>query len=428
MTPSRYDVACKREGENGTAHVVVTVTDTTTGTAAKPVTVTRENLHDAAARVAGLMEGATAADVERQLNDELADRPPEPAPMTFRELAPKFPHLRRPVIHEIIREGESANVISGSKGYKSHVVVDMGLSVATGRMWLGRFKVEPGNVLLVDNELHGETLADRVPKIARARGIVFDEYADRLHIESLRGRLRDILAMESYFGRLEPGRFKLIILDALYRMLPTIPGAGENDNALMTQVYNAIDRYADRLGCAFVIIHHGSKGPQGGKAITDVGSGAGAQSRACDTHVVIRPHEDEDCAVMEAALRSWPPLTPVGVRWTYPVWTIDDTIDTGRLLREGRRRPKKEEPEQPAEPPVVWDVDSFVAAFLAADPRSEDAILVNTAGRDLSDRLAKRLLATAVESGKAHRWEFGNRQKARFSTIEQPVTATSEAP
>jgi hypothetical protein len=348
-TTARYDVAVKPEGTNGTARLVVTITDTQTGVVNEPVTVTRQTLHEDAGRVAALMEGADPAKVEHELAAALD---PEPAPQTFREMAPRFPHLRRPVIHGLLREGESANVISASKGYKSHVVADMGLSVATGRVWLGRFQVEPGNVLLIDNELHGETLVDRVPKIAKARGILFDEYADRLHVESLRGRLRDILAMEGYFGRLEPRRFKLIVLDSLYRMMPTAPGgAGENDNSLMTSVYNAIDRYADRLGAAFVIIHHSTKGNQAGKAITDMGAGAGAQSRACDSHVVIRPHEEEDCAVLEAAVRSWPPVDPIGLRWTYPVWTPDDTLDPTRLLREGRRKAKpKDEPEGPVRP------------------------------------------------------------------------------
>jgi RecA-family ATPase len=65
----------------------------------------------------------------------------------------------------------------------------------------------------------------------------------------------------------------------------------ENDNASMAAVYNAIDRYADRLGCCFVAIHHASKGSQAEKSVTDVGAGAGSMSRAADTHLILRPHE-----------------------------------------------------------------------------------------------------------------------------------------
>jgi uncharacterized caspase-like protein len=68
-------------------------------------------------------------------------------------------------------------------------------------------------------------------------------------------------------------KFSLIILDSFYRFLPI--GDNENDNGTMAQVYNHIDRFAARLGCAFVLVHHASKGMQSGKAVTDVGAGAG---------------------------------------------------------------------------------------------------------------------------------------------------------
>lgn len=47
----------------------------------------------------------------------------------------------------------------------------------------------------------------------------------------------------------EPGQFKLIVVDALYRCLPK--GTDENSNADVAQLYNSIDTYADRLKCAF---------------------------------------------------------------------------------------------------------------------------------------------------------------------------------
>jgi hypothetical protein len=44
---------------------------------------------------------------------------------------------------------------------------------ATGRPWLG-FHTVKGDVLILDNELHGETSANRIPKVADARGIGVD--------------------------------------------------------------------------------------------------------------------------------------------------------------------------------------------------------------------------------------------------------------
>jgi len=44
------------------------------------------------------------------------------------------------------------------------------LSVATGRPWLGMFPTVKGDVLIIDNELHGETSAHRIPQGGRGQG------------------------------------------------------------------------------------------------------------------------------------------------------------------------------------------------------------------------------------------------------------------
>ncbi len=87
-------------------------------------------------------------------------------------------------------------------------------------------------------------------------------------------------------------------------------------------IYNLIDRYALQLGCCFVLIHHSSKGNQSGKAVTDVRTGAGSQSRATDTHLIPRPHEEPGAVVVDAAVRSWPPIEPRCLRWEFPVFQL----------------------------------------------------------------------------------------------------------
>jgi len=256
-------------------------------------------------------------------------RGPRPQFRSAGELIRDCPALRTPILQGLLREGETMNVIAPPKAGKSWLVLDGALSVATGRRWLSR-EVESGEVLIIDNELHGETMANRIPKVAEARGIPFSEYHDRLHVDNLRGRLSPLADMWGYFDDLEPGRFKLIILDAWYRFME--PGTDENDNGAMTEMYNLLDRFAARLGCAFVCIHHSTKGTQSGKSIIDVGAGAGAQSRAADAHMIIRHHAEVGCFVIEAVARSWAPPEPVCVRWSWPVFSIENGLDAASLL------------------------------------------------------------------------------------------------
>jgi hypothetical protein len=337
-------------------------------------------------------------------------------PRSVRELLVQFPELRPPLIHGLLRQGETMNVISAAKLGKSWLVLDLALAVATGRPWLG-FETERGPVLIIDNELHGETSANRIPKVARARGISLEEIVDEVYVQNLRGQLLDIFCMRDYFEALEPGRFKVVILDAFYRFMPA--DKDENDNGTMANIYNAIDSYADRLGCSFLLIHHSSKGDQSLKVVTDVGAGAGAQSRATDTHLIMRAHEESDAIVLDAAVRSWPPVQPRCLRWVFPVWEPADDLDP-TFLRSDRRRKQPRKPEPPPAPePAPWTVPRFAGEFLAPEPRAKRAILESASMAGLSRRRAEGLLDLAIEWGLAHRWTFASNEPHGYATAPQ---------
>jgi hypothetical protein len=349
-----------------------------------------------------------------------APKPTWRGPRSVRELLVQFPELRPPLIHGLLRQGETMNVISAPKLGKSWLVLDLALAIATGRRWLG-FETEAGPVLIIDNELHGETSANRIPKVARARGIPLEEIADAVFVENLRGQLQDIFCMRDYFEALEPGRFRVIILDAFYRFMPV--DKDENDNGTMANIYNAIDSYADRLGCSFLLIHHSTKGDQSLKAITDVGAGAGAQSRATDTHLIMRPHEEDGVVVLDAAVRSWPPTEPRCLRWVFPTWEPADDLDPS-LLRSQRRRKRPRKSETPPAPePEPWTVERFVAEYLGPEPRAKRAILESAAMGELSRRRADGLLNLAMEAGLVHRWVFASNEPHGFATESQPEEA-----
>lgn len=338
------------------------------------------------------------------------------APVSLDELTTHFPDLRPPVIHGLLRRGETMNIISSPKIGKSWLVTDLALAVATGRSWLDMFPCEPGDVLVIDNELHSETSANRIPKVAAARRIGMSDIGKRVFVQNLRGHWQDIFSLGTYFRSLEPGRFRVIILDAMYRFMPR--EMDENDNGTMANVYNAIDRYADSLGCCFVLIHHTSKGNQSGKAVTDVGAGAGSQSRATDTHLVLRPHQEDDVVVLDAAVRSWPPLMPRCLRWTFPVWSPVDELDPTQLRSEHPRRARKEE----AEP--EWDAERFTSAFVGAEPKLIDAILVEANKQGLNDFKSRTLLRKAESVALVHRWRMG---QGRLGYAEQPPPSPAEA-
>ncbi|QOV91066.1 AAA family ATPase [Humisphaera borealis] len=358
-------------------------------------------------------------------------KPTEPADtiraVSLGELLRDHPELRRPVIHGVAREGEIINVIAGPKVGKSWLVYDLLLSVAAGVPWLARFTCERRRVLLIDNELAEPTIANRIPKVVDAKGMDLSDVAGFLEVVSLRGKLKDIFAIERFLATVEPGTYGLVVIDAFYRALPI--DTDENANGDITALYNVAAGMAERLKCALVFIHHASKGNQSGKGVTDVGSGAGSQSRAADAHIVLRPHAVDGAVVMEAVVRSFAPVQPLCLRWEFPKFIPADDLDPSELKMPGPKRKRKEDTgdADPSETQIVWTPAKFAETFLNEEPKSKDQIVTAAEVVDISERKAFRWLNAAVDAGLAYRWEFAGKGKpVKFATIAQPVTRVTE--
>lgn len=248
---------------------------------------------------------------------------------TLPQLREQFPHMHVPVVDGLFRAGETVNIIAAPKMGKSWLGYGLGIAVATGSKWLTEFKTSQGRVLLVDNELHPPTIARRVPRVAEALGFRPEDYEHNFDVWTLRGRLRSLAELAVPFADMEADYYKLIILDAKYRF--ALAGVSENDNAAETLVYNTLDQLADQTGAAFVLIHHASKGNQSSKSVTDVGAGAGAQSQAADCHIVLREHEEPGVVVLDAAVRSFPPVEPLPLRFEFPIWVRELGVDPADL-------------------------------------------------------------------------------------------------
>ncbi len=254
-------------------------------------------------------------------------------PLSLGELKVQYPKLPEQIIHGLLRVGETMNVIAASKVGKSWIIYLFALCIVTGRRLWDTFGIVPGDVLILDNELFPEVSAFRLPLVAKALGLDPEDCDGKLFVKNLRGCLLDIHGIARYLRKnVKPGQYKVIVIDAYYRILPE--GMDENGNSPTTQIYNQIDSLSRELGCAFILVHHSSKGSQSSKAVTDVGAGAGAQSRAADVHLVLRPHEEPGVVVAEAALRSQPPLEPICLRFdasTFPLWKLVEGLDATAL-------------------------------------------------------------------------------------------------
>ena len=301
----------------------------------------------------------------------------------------QHPRMRPPVIDGLVRQGETANVVSASKVGKSWFAYGLLLAVVNGLLWLNKFLCTPGRALLIDNELHPETIAHRIQVVAEAMQLD-DTWRDSLDILSIRGQSQSLPMLSSVIHNMERGRYAVVVGDAWYRFLPG--GVDENSNADVMRLYNLIDDYADYLRAAWVNIHHSSKGDQSGKAITDVGAGAGSQSRAADSHLILRPHEEDGVAVLQAVVRSFPPVEPLALRWSYPLWLPAIDVDPQRIKRPMTSR-RNAEKQQQREERSAKELDEGRRAIVQAmtaigDPETKERIRSTVGGSKEAFRLA----------------------------------------
>lgn len=306
-------------------------------------------------------------------------------PIGIIDLVHEHPSLSEPLVEGVFRRGETCNVIAATKAGKSWLTYGMALSIATGKPWLNHFRCTQGRVLMIDNELHPSTLAYRIPLAAKALGISPASYGANLDIVSLRGRIQGLDQIgNNLIKHLRFGEYDAIFLDAWYRAIPS--GKGENDNSAMAEAFNLVDRYAAYTGASWILVHHSTKGDQADKRVTDVGSGAGSQSRAADTHMIFREHQEENCVTLEAAVRSFPPLKPITMRWEFPIWTFDESLDPKALKRSKTRQESKQE---------LKDADGcqLLLSLLEHGPETRRAIQERCGmGRERVNRLLRLLL------------------------------------
>ena len=272
------------------------------------------------------------------------------------DLLQEYHNMKEPLIEGLLRREEVMNIVAAPKTGKSWFVLQLALAFCTGTKWAG-VSCTKGKVLLIDNELHKETISKRIRTVAYAMGIP-EDCADlgNLNIYPQRGDEKDLRLIASTVKQETDEKFDVIIIDALYKALPK--DVDENSNGQITDVYSHLDRLARSTGAAVVLVHHTSKGNQANKSVTDVGSGAGAQSRAPDTHLTLRPHKEKGVVSVNCCVRSFPPVEPFCLRRDENnLWVIAPEYDPAEMEgKEGKRSEEEIERKN-------MDTDEIMAAI-----------------------------------------------------------------
>ena len=266
---------------------------------------------------------------QHYIEDEMV----EPLQVTnLGEIWDDMPPVKPELIEGILRQGHKMMVVSSSKAGKTFALIELAISIAEGRRWIG-FKCRQGRVLYLNMELDEASFDDRMKRVYQALEI------DRIHPENidivhLRGKIEKLDKLIPQITRtLKTKEYAAVILDPIYKL-----GIGDENAAEQVTVFcNAIDKIANNA-VSVIYVHHHSKGAQGAKASKDRASGSGVFARDADAlldMIELRiPQEKADQVRaeygekvtawrMEATLREFVQIEPVNLFFSYPLHEVD---------------------------------------------------------------------------------------------------------
>jgi len=253
-----------------------------------------------------------------------------------------LPPLAAPLIEGIVRQGDKMLLAGPSKAGKSFLLIELAISIAEGRPWLG-FKCAQGPVLYVNLELNRASCLHRINDIYKALNLPMANLPN-LDVWNLRGKSlpMDKLAPK-LIRRAQKKGYIAIIIDPIYKIIT----GDENSADQMAHFCNQFDKVCTELGCSVIYCHHHSKGVQGNKRSMDRASGSGVFARDPDALLDLIelaakddkplkegpqepvPDAKQSAWRIEGTLREFAEFEPVNMWFQYPV----HVVDTGGMLK-----------------------------------------------------------------------------------------------
>jgi AAA domain len=161
------------------------------------------------------------------------------------------------------------------KAGKTWAILDLAVSVAAGRPWLGAYPCpHAGRVLVFLGEGNQRAIVRRLRAICAHKHLQVEKLAARIRLCFRVPRLTSGADLAAVAGELATSPAALVIVDPLYLAIGTA-GAGADLYAMGT-VLSAIQGVCQQAGAALVVVTHWNKTGEGrgAKRISGVGPGA----------------------------------------------------------------------------------------------------------------------------------------------------------
>ena len=246
-----------------------------------------------------------------------------------------LPELSPELIEGVLREGHTAILSGPTKAGKSMLAIELAVAVSEGGEWLGH-RCEKKSVLYVNCEVASASFTRRIYNVRTGMGYTGAPSGD-LHVMDTRGTAATLSTLrDPIIAICKAYAIGLVILDPVYMLLE----GDENSNSDTRSMARDVEAIAESGGTSVLMIHHFGKGNASLKSAMDRAVGAGVFTRSPDAIMVMsaldvappEEHPDARAYRMDMILREFKSPQPFGLWYTYPIHTVDHSLDNERLL------------------------------------------------------------------------------------------------
>ncbi len=225
----------------------------------------------------------------------------------------------------IVRKGAKLFIGAHSKASKTFFQLGLAIAFSKGAPYLGRL-TSKCKVLYVNLELDHAEFQDRIQNMKATLGGDIDENFIQWTLKDNAKPIEEL--GPQIIAECKDAEDRVIFLDPVYMCLGD---RNENDAGDMNNFCLELGKIAKETGATVITANHFSKGNQSGKESIDRFAGSGVFGRYADALLTLTPHEQADCYTVSSTLRSFPRIPEFCIKWEYPCWTIDDTINPKAL-------------------------------------------------------------------------------------------------
>ena len=208
------------------------------------------------------------------------------------------------LVNHLLRQAETLLLVGGSKTWKTWITIGLAVSVDAGKAFLGTFSTTRAKCLYLNYELKDETFRKRLCMIAGSCPVSLDVQSFRGKDKPTLAQLEDLILAQGY---------EVVFIDPLYK---TGWLQHENDNMLLAQDFEKIQRVVVATGASFVVDDHTAKGGGKDKDIQDAARGGSVKGGDVDNILQLVPYDGEEPGLItvKAIARDFAPQENTVVR------------------------------------------------------------------------------------------------------------------